>query len=666
MTSPLLPSGPDDDLWASPFEGLDPPLYFGEPQMLPGDIQKWWKWLAGRTEQTASSCAPKIGMCLYAFVRACPYGDSHPHWQWRLAVGISRSQFAGSDDTRYGETYEDRVRQIAQRVLQTMRAEAESEALEQLEITEYGLFRSALFAWMGISPDGITNAVRVSGMQPHWDVQTQKWVRRPFSVVAGKAMFEVKCSRMHEYEHPQVGHLVQVMMQMYVTQRRFTVMHYWSRDRMRMFLVEFSPDMWRWMERRMILFHEHVVRRVPLFDEDERVWPVEGSAPYFDWLLNTEKGPLAWGNRLGNYCKDMWFWRSKQIYHGRQLRAPLTLADWEHSLARLGMTHEQYVAVPGYARNAPVITVDPATGVRQMEPSVDAHMVPPRPAIYEIYRFQRPVPAEEQDLMQPEEWIKPVDASNREFFEREYPHISEYYQYQMQQFDERELPDAPLRPPWHEDAPADADLIMDRLYVERLERVPELDEPEPVDCSDKYPLDPERAAECKARYDAYAAKMAPPPPVAAPPPFMRHRRPPIKPTPLPLATAGTKRALGADDREDDEPPVAPPLRSRWLAHLQKLALPEDGKSLQVMTKRAPVPLLVIEVEMAGGALPAACAPAPDDYARICGLHEGRRVTMHYNMAMLDLPALVAELPWCAGMEWLLADAMDGASGLLLD
>jgi hypothetical protein len=657
MTSPLLPAGAAGErAYHEPlFAELDAPVYFGAPQTLPGDNQKWWMWLMRRPEQTGSSCAQKIGMCAYP--------GSSPHQQWRYACGVDANVFNGNDATRYGECYEDRVRCVAQRVLRTCDPEPDLDygdaddtgpvprmPTADLQITEYGLFRGRAFGWMGISPDGITNAVRLRGHQPHWDVAHQQWALHAFDVVAGKAMFEVKCSPNNEYVHVQVGHLPQVMMQMYVTRRRWTVMQYWSRDRTRQFLVQFSSDFWRWMELRMILFHEHVVRRVPLFKLDKRTFqPIEGSNPLFNWLIRPERGAV-WGNKLGDYCKDVWFSRAKAAYRVNQMRAPITLAQWDRALKRLGMTHEQYIVNPEYARHAPVVTVDATTGERRMRPSVAMLMVPPRPPMYEIFRFARDIPGAEQDLMQPPEWIRPVDPSDRAFFDREYPHISEYYDYQIGQFAERTPPDAPLRPPWIDDAPTDADLIMDRAFVQSVCRVPALDEPEPLDESDAYPVDPARAAAAKARYDEHAARMAPPP--AQPPPFMlRRRRPIVAPTPLPeTAPCAGKRTR---DPDSDDAPPAPPLRTRWLAHLQRLTLPSEGKSLVVITKTMRVPLLVVGVDI-NVALPAECADCIDDYARMAGLSDGRRVSIHYNHRLVDMPAMVADLPWCANMEWLLA------------
>jgi len=269
-----------------------------------------------------------------------------------------------------------------------------------------------------------------------------------------------------------------------------------------MFFIPFSRDFWAWMEPRMILMHEHVQRRVPLFVLDATGAPIQGSNPFFNWLINTERGPKAYGNKLGDYCKDMWFWKSKHRFHGRQLRAPLSLADWDAELARLGMTHEQYLATPGYAETAPVITVDADSGERVMQPGcVAMGMVPPRPEMYEIFRYQRNVPA--SDLKASDKsYVRPVDETELAFFEREYPPIAKYFDEQTEYFEKFNAAAAQGNNrsglPWAQDSD-DADLIMDRLFVRRIVHVPELDEPEPEDSSTVFETEDERA-EYERRY----------------------------------------------------------------------------------------------------------------------------------------------------------------------
>lgn len=461
----------------SPFPpGLRKPRYFAAPQTRPGDTIKNPDWLVWRTEQTASPCAANLGMS--------PYANGDPHTRWQIMCGFVNDEFTGNDATKYGELHEPRLRAIARRVLGP-----------EISIEEYGLFRDAVFDWIGISPDGITNAIRLEGLQPYYDDQEQEWKLHEFDLTVGKIMYEAKCSPNNEYKHPQVSHLFQIHSQMRVAQRGATILHYWSRDRTRMFFIPFSPQFWAWMEPRMILMHEHVKRRVPLFKLDVMGQPIQGSNPFFNWLTNTEKGPKAYGNKLGDYCKDMWFWKSKHKFHGRQLRAPLALADWDAALERLGMTHEDYVATPGYADSAPQITIDGETGARTMQPGCLAmNMVPPRPQMYEIFRYTRNVPASELKAGDPP-YVKPVDETELAFFEREYPPIANYYEEQTDYFHKFNVNAARGNNraglPWACDK-EDADLIMDRLFVRRITNMPELDEPEPVDTSTIFASEDER------------------------------------------------------------------------------------------------------------------------------------------------------------------------------
>lgn len=470
------------------------PKYYAAPQTRPGDTLKNPDWLVWRTEQTASACAANIGLS--------PYKGNSPQRRWRILTGAERDDFQGNDATAYGELHEPRLRAIIRAVFG-----------REFTVEEYGMFKDRQFKWMGISPDGVTNAIRLVGDQPHFNHDLGRWETRPFQFEMGKIMYEAKCSPNHEYLHPQVPHLVQIHMQMRVAQRWATLLHYWSRDRTRIFLVPFDPHFWKWQHLRMCLLHEHVVRNVPICETN----------PYFNYRLDSNYGQEPrYGCTLGDYCARTWFLKSKAA--NGPLRAPLRLQDWLDELKVLGMTHEEFVATPGYSECAPTIQTlppidadanDPADLMGRGEPRL--HMpsgqsvngaTPPKPQVYELYHYHRQIPAEEREPGKPAYYVKPVDETNLEFFRSNYPSIDEYHAHQMAEFQQFVAQQDAKQAAWDEmistaniqgddvvsvaprpcqseaEAPwgaAHPDLIMDRLFIERVEAMPELDEPEPVD-----------------------------------------------------------------------------------------------------------------------------------------------------------------------------------------
>lgn len=401
------------------FRTFSPPFGARPAPQLYNDPQKSPEWLARRTEQTASPCAANIGLSPY---------EQRPADRWAIMAGLAVDDFRGNVHTEYGERYEPRVRAICRAMLGPAAT-----------IDEWGMFRDRYRRHLGISPDGETNALRIVGSIPSTGERIDWRV--------GKMMVEIKTSRAHFYPVPRVSHVAQLQLQMYVMNRAWGILHYWSRDRTRAWMMQF--DRWgfaRWMMLRLDLMHEHVVRRVP----------VTADNPFF----NDHWRDAPWyrgGGHVADWLQARWFGAEHtRCAPGEPdldlplLRPPISSDAWAAELRSLEITPEQWDE--RYPDSAP----------RLGGPAVDVafHATPPKPRIYLIYEYERPVPGCEIEF-EDDRCVVDQPEDNRQWFADAFPHVSRWAEAQRDVSAEHAL--------------------MPRLLIERVESVPNMDEPTPCD-----------------------------------------------------------------------------------------------------------------------------------------------------------------------------------------
>ena len=493
----LLPAPP---VWR---RELPPPFIVRAPQLY-NDPQKSIEWLARRTEQTASPAAANVGLS--------PYPRADPVTRWREMAGIEDNPFRGNIHTDYGNRYEDRVRAICRAMLHTERALGAAAAPA---IVEWGMFRDRVRRFQGISPDGESVALRIVGTLD--DGRAIDWT-------LGKLMVEIKTSRAHAYETPRVCHMTQIQFQMQVTGRHWGILHYWSRDYTRAWLVR--HDRWgfcKWIMRRLDLMHEHVVRRVPVLDTNP--WFAYRTRP-----VGARRWPGAPPATVADWLQREWYDDARRT--GEPLRAPLTLADWLTELRLLGMSEAEWAA--RYPDTVPRAD--------------DAGMlaVPPQPEAYQIYGYERPLAMRDIEFTD-ERCVPDVAADNMEWYCDEFPSCAEWAE------------QVRGRPP-------PPGVRMPRLCIDHVYAAPEHDEPPPVDA---------RADDTEAERAEYEARLA----------TMRAKRdaeaaarPPTVLELLARRTAATplspvKRALDAGDTDVDATPPPSPSVKRVLIERDALAPP---------------------------------------------------------------------------------------------
>ena len=395
---------------------LPVPFIDRRPQLY-NDPQKSPQWLARRTEQTASAVAANVGLS--------PYPDANPVRRWEIMSGQRPDTFRGNRYTEYGERYEPRVRAIGMAMLGGHL------------IAEYGLFRSWSRRFQSISPDGETVSLRIrgelafSGAQIDWTL--------------GKVMWEIKSSEAHFYSTPKLPHIAQNQFQMQICGRHWGVLHYWSGDRTRAWLMPRSPGFTLWMARRLDLQHEHVQRKIPITADN----------PFFIYRYGSKT--------LADYLDKEWFSHSQAT--GRPARPPITYDQWRAELALLGMTEQEWRE--RYPDTAPRRT---RFDDDDREWGFDAGQLaqPPRPEIYLFYEYERRIPLGDLEPGRPTQtYVCDRDPeAEKDWYEREFPNVQWWAAMRRQP---GALP--PLR----------TDENMEHLLIDEVLSAPEYDEPPPQD-----------------------------------------------------------------------------------------------------------------------------------------------------------------------------------------
>lgn len=483
------------------YQALPPPFVARRPQLY-NDPQKSIEWLARRTEQTASPAAANVGLS--------PYPRADPVTRWREMAGHETNPFRGNIHTDYGNRYEDRVRNICRAMLHTERALGGAAAPA---IVEWGMFRDRVRRHLGISPDGESVALRIVGTLD--DGRAIDWT-------LGKLMVEIKTSRAHAYEAPRIPHMTQIQLQMHVMGRHWGILHYWSRDYTRAWLVR--HDRWGfclWMMRRLDLMHEHVVRDVPVTDANP--WFAYRTRP-----VGARRYPGAPPATVADWLQQEWYDAAKRT--GKPLRPPLTRADWAAELALLGMTDAEWTA--RYPDTAP------RTG--------DAGMLatPPQPDAYQIYGYERPLRMRDIEFTD-DRCVPDVPADNMDWYCDEFPSCAEWAEVARTQ-------------------PPPAGVRMPRLFIDHVHAAPEHDEEPPVD--ERADDTPEEAAAYEARLAAMRAARAAETVAAAPPSiqsFFAAKQAPLSPPAESAALAASppspaKRTHATMNDTDSDSDATPP------------------------------------------------------------------------------------------------------------
>lgn len=416
-----------------PFYGHRPePDLINCPQTRDGELLKNPHWLAMRPQFSASQCGSVVGLN--------PYPNGSPAFRYLVMTGQAIDPFNGNDDSAFGETHEPRLRGIFR-------------AATTIGVTEYGLFIDNVHRFQGVSPDGVTEPVRLTGVLPNGQTR--------FDWTAGTCMLEAKCSRRHFYEHPQAMHLCQLHLQMWVRGTNMGFLIYWNGkppvERCRIWVVVFSEPFSIWKRLRMCLMQQHVERRVPVEDENpffnDKHYLYNRLSPW----ANDPRDRRNWGTGLAYELHERYFYRELSRKYTPNSPPHLTLHQWRQELALLGMSQEQWDAIPGFAELSPTRTVFGLT------------FMPQKPEIYLAYEFTRDVPAEELKPSDPS-YIEPVPEEDEEFFECEYMKMTQYNQFMLNKLARGEDIDAHRQK-----------FAIQRLFITGVQIVPELARPELAD-----------------------------------------------------------------------------------------------------------------------------------------------------------------------------------------
>lgn len=174
---------------------------------------------------------------------ALPY-DIWRAWTNRLREGESTA-IEPNDDMEYGTMYEPRIRRILITLL-------------GVHIKEPGFYVDLDRPWFGVSPDGITEPLRMV---------VSFGGRLPEQISMGRTIIEIKASARLLRDVPQVEHLVQMHEEMYIPRCQWGWLAYWHCDSMRIWLVKYQPSFWEWIRRRAEGFLEACRRDEELSDE---------------------------------------------------------------------------------------------------------------------------------------------------------------------------------------------------------------------------------------------------------------------------------------------------------------------------------------------------------------------------------------------------------------
>lgn len=128
---------------------------------------------------------------------------------------------------------------------------------------EPGFFIHVHHRHYGVSPDGVTrgrifavvtrSTADMLGLKPENCVASVANTTR-VTVCLGVMVLEIKCSRYGLKEYMQIEHIVQMHLEMWLADSRFSILAYWHQDQMRMWLVEFCESLWQWIDRRVGAF----------------------------------------------------------------------------------------------------------------------------------------------------------------------------------------------------------------------------------------------------------------------------------------------------------------------------------------------------------------------------------------------------------------------------
>jgi len=500
------------------FEGHPPPRYFDTPQTLPGDTFKNPAWKARRTEQTASGAACDVGLSSYPnpmngadgkpILEANAKGElvakkfsKSPQVMWHIRMGLLTDSFSGNEATRYGDAYEYYARCIGQVVF-------------DLTIKEYGTFSSRIMPFQGSSPDGGTNAIRIIGGLEDGT---------PIDWTLGSLNFEIKTTMAADMKtFVDVSYVVQIYFQMWIRQQSASIVQVWSRNRWRSYLYTLSWDTLVWIMRRLLLAHEYFKRKIRITEDN----PYLSNAPVGKFGVPRTK-PYAPPGKAGQVT-NAWYFRGARP--ADQWAPHLTVADWDRVLGELGITHEEFCAIPGYAQFAPKIdVVTELTAVRppaeQPAPEseedatknadaivhpqprlgkrwcMDAgqHALPARPPLWAIHQKDR-VPKDdelEKDVLHPVSWVQHHDSEDATFWNRDnFEHVTDFAK-KARAAQARGFPYSSDKPWRH----------IDYLYIDEIVQTPELNMPEPIDSSGTFESE-EEALEYADRFARESAAVA--------------------------------------------------------------------------------------------------------------------------------------------------------------
>lgn len=333
--------------------------------------QKSEEWLAFREMlggYFGSQSGGVSGSNVMSYVGLSPYPKSSPQKRYAYATGTDYDDFTGNDSTKYGEYYEERGRLISSAVLGA-------------EIRTYGFFQCQCRRFLGVSLDGLIDPLDIYATEP--TDGTSKLIH------SGPLVWENKCSDKELKPCPEISHIGQIMCQMYVMQASAGILTAWCRDAVRLWLVFFSPEFWRWVLFRVDLMTQHIQRRVP----------VEATNFFFPWLLNP---PLSFGpnSSCADWLRFLWFnykMEGARVDLAEPVHGPsLNQIDLQHELQSLGLVQGR-APLDDPNPNRYWCNAVPCGEETDIDPAATAKTdpallyLPPKPRIYQIYTYTRAI-----------------------------------------------------------------------------------------------------------------------------------------------------------------------------------------------------------------------------------------------------------------------------------
>lgn len=365
---------------------LKPPYRNVQPQYMPY-AQKSPEWFAIREKvrQTGSRISAYVGL-------SPPYKccTNTPQFRYRADTNSLRDGetdvVTENEHMAYGSRYEDRGRIILNHIFAPLYSK------------EYGFFRDTERQNMGMSPDGLTNAVKMM-VQKECQLSLAEFNRldaegkkayEPYVIEMGQTAVEHKSSKGGLKPNPQVAHMTQLTEQMWIMGYHYGFLFYWHNDQVRVWMMPFNKPFFDWVLRRLALFDWHKENKVPIKDDD----------PYFRWKRNLDKADNAWYNSLSDFLDSYWFAPSDFKYKPRR-----PLGDYIDPASSWW---------PDELRNdpyAPDLSIPHGEDPSQFQ-------VPPKPDIYLVYEcLQIPPgrPADEKplypkDLPESHKWFATFDS----------------------------------------------------------------------------------------------------------------------------------------------------------------------------------------------------------------------------------------------------------------